>query len=194
MKNKFMIITDLEATCWEQKSPNDFRYQKENSEIIEIGAIKVSLDKDNYLEIIKEFDVFIKPIRHPVLSDFCRNLTSITQEQVDKGIIFEEAILRFKEDMFDEPATLFGSWGKYDFNFMKEQCEKYQVPVPFDSQKVINLKSLVASIKGWKKKGLGIGRSLKELNMEFEGTPHRGIEDVRNIRRIMLKMKDNLNL
>ena len=195
MENKFLVIVDLEATCWDNKTIEATKWQRQNSEIIEIGALKVSLDKEHYLEPIKEFDVFVKPIKHPVLSYFCKQLTSISQDNVDKGLMFPKAVESFKKEMFqDFDATLFGSWGKYDFNFMIEQCEENMVEVPFNTQKVINLKSLVATIKGWKKKGRGIKRTLEDLNMEFDGTPHRGIDDVRNTRRILLKVKEELNL
>lgn len=194
MKNEFLVITDLEATCWENKAISDQLWQRKNSEIIEIGAIKVSLLENSYLDIIKEFDVFVKPIKHPNLSDFCKKLTSITQEQVDRGLPFKNAMEEFGKEMFGNPATLFGSWGKYDFNFIGEQCGEKGVSIPYDTEKVINLKSLVASIKGWKKRGLSISRSLKEMEMEFKGTPHRGIDDTKNIRRILLKVKDNLRL
>lgn len=60
------IIFDLEATCWAQKGPI--------SEIIEIGAVKIGPD----LNTISEFSSFVKPMRNPILSDFCKELTSIT--------------------------------------------------------------------------------------------------------------------
>ena len=194
MKNEFLVITDLEATCWEEKSIKGGIYQRQNSEMIEIGALKVSLDKERYLEPVKEFDVFVRPVKHPILSDFCKQLTSISQEDVDKGLLLPEAMDLFRNEMFDHPATLFGSWGKYDFNFIIEQCKDKRIACPFDAQKVINLKSLVATIKGWKKRGRSIGRTLEDLNMEFGGTPHRGIDDVKNIRRILLEMRNQLNL
>lgn len=194
MKNKFMAIVDLEATCWESNSIEDKRYQRENSEIIEIGALLVSLDKDTYLDIIKEFNIFLKPTKHPILSDFCKNLTSISQKDVDKSYSFAEGISLFKKEIFQDPQTIFGSWGKYDFNFLKEQCEKKNVAIPFNIEKVVNLKSLVATIKGWKKRGFGINRSLTRFGLEFEGTSHRGLDDAKNVRRILLKVKDELRL
>lgn len=195
VKNKYLAIVDLEATCWENKTIENSRYQKYHSEIIEIGAMLVSLEENKYLDKIKEFDVFIKPVIHPTLSDFCKELTSIKQEEVDRGLPFNTAFERLKKEIFFSPDdTMFGSWGKYDFNKIEEECKKRGVGTPYRTDKTINLKSMVATIKGWKKRGLGINRSLVALSMEFEGTPHRGIDDVRNIRRILLKVKDDLKL
>lgn len=190
MKNEYITIVDLEATCWEDK-----QFQRENSEIIEIGAILLKLNKENYLDIIKEFDIFVKPVKHPVLSDYCKKLTSISQSEVDNGMSLCEAFGLLKKEMFFSDNTiLFGSWGKYDFNFIIEQCKANGIGIPFNVNKVINLKSLVASIKKWPKRGLGINTALKELKMEFEGIPHRGIDDVKNIRRILLEVKEELRL
>jgi inhibitor of KinA sporulation pathway (predicted exonuclease) len=190
MKNEYLTIVDLEATCWDNK-----QFQRENSEIIEIGAILLKLNKDSYLDIIKEFDIFVKPVKHPVLSDYCKKLTSISQSEVDRGMPLSEAFELLKKEMFFSDNTiLFGSWGKYDFNFIIEQCKENGIEIPFNVNKVVNLKSLVASIKKWPKRGLGINTALKELKMEFEGTPHRGFDDVKNIRRILLEVKEELRL
>jgi inhibitor of KinA sporulation pathway (predicted exonuclease) len=189
MKNEYLTIVDLEATCWDDKL-----FQRQNSEIIEIGALLLSLNKENYLDIIKEFDVFVKPVKHPVLSDYCKNLTSISQSEVDNGMSVIEAMDLLKKEMFFSENIIFGSWGKYDFNFIKEQCLVNEISIPFNPKKIVNLKSLVASIKKWTKRGLGIKNALNELKIEFEGTPHRGIDDVKNIRRILLEVKEELRL
>jgi len=51
-------------------------------EIIEIGAVMVEAQG---LTVIDEFQTFIKPVRYPILTEFCKSLTSITQEQVDQA-------------------------------------------------------------------------------------------------------------
>lgn len=81
VKNKLLIV-DLEATCWEDKS------MFAEMETIEIGALLIDLhDRDN----AREFDCFIRPVRNPILSDFCKNLTSINQEDVDRAETFPVA-------------------------------------------------------------------------------------------------------
>ena len=61
------IIVDLEATCWQGKRLGQ-------NETIEIGAVLVNEHK----EIVSEFEQFIKPLNHPILSAFCTELTSFT--------------------------------------------------------------------------------------------------------------------
>jgi len=66
------IIFDLEATC-EDRSINPYW----DNETIEIGAVKI-----NNNEIIDSISIFIKPIENPILTNFCKNLTHISQEDV----------------------------------------------------------------------------------------------------------------
>jgi inhibitor of KinA sporulation pathway (predicted exonuclease) len=72
------IITDLEATCWENvRAP-------ERMEIIEIGAVALA----SATAVVGEFNRFVRPIAEPRLSAFCTQLTSITQADVDGADIF----------------------------------------------------------------------------------------------------------
>jgi len=66
------LIVDLEATCC-----NDASFPKDEMEIIEIGAVMTLAET---LENISEFQTFIRPVRHPQLTAFCKELTSISQK------------------------------------------------------------------------------------------------------------------
>jgi inhibitor of KinA sporulation pathway (predicted exonuclease) len=61
----------------------------------------------------------------------------------------------------------------------------HQLPYPFDEQHV-NLKKLFGYYRGGK--AMGVHRALKALGMKFEGAPHRGLDDARNIARIYRRM------
>ena len=73
----YYLVVDLEATCCDRGN-----IRKEEMEIIEIGAVMVHSES---LSIVDEFQSFIKPIRHPILTEFCKSLTSIAQAQVDRA-------------------------------------------------------------------------------------------------------------
>ena len=98
------IVFDLEATCWEKGTTPG------RMEIIEIGATK--LDPDTY-EIVDSFSTFVRPVNEPELSDFCTNLTSIRQLDVDAAPDFPEAMRIFFDWIGGEGVT-FCSWGEYD--------------------------------------------------------------------------------
>jgi inhibitor of KinA sporulation pathway (predicted exonuclease) len=74
------IVLDFEATC-------DQGRRVDPQEIIEFPSALLALDS---LEVIDEFSSFVRPQHHPVLSGFCRKLTSIDQSDVDVAPSFPE--------------------------------------------------------------------------------------------------------
>jgi inhibitor of KinA sporulation pathway (predicted exonuclease) len=74
ISNDYYLIVDVEATC-----SNDGVVPRHEMEIIEVGAV---MQSSRTFEIESEFRTFIRPVRHPVLTDFCTDLTGITQENV----------------------------------------------------------------------------------------------------------------
>ncbi len=174
------IIVDLEATCWENrdKGPN---------EIIEIGAVCINDAK----QIISEFNSFVKPIAHGILSDFCINLTSITQQQVDDAPIYPEVLMAFQNWIlaFEDSYTLC-SWGFYDQVQFKNDCLLHGLDITWlDAH--ISLKHQYAKIRNTR--SLGMKNALKNENITLEGTHHRGIDDAKNIAKIFIKLFDKWN-
>ena len=93
----FALICDLEATCC-----NDNSFSHEEMEIIEIGVVAVNNANG---EIESEFQSFVRPVRHPTLTEVCRNLTTIRQEEVDQASAFPEVFAAFMSwvETFDDP-------------------------------------------------------------------------------------------
>ncbi|MEC0180666.1 exonuclease domain-containing protein [Paenibacillus peoriae] len=172
------IIFDLEATCWE----NDRTRQ---NEIIEIGAVKVNAN----LEIISEFQAFIKPKLNPQLSDFCKSLTSISQQEIDMATYFPLVIYKFQEWIGKEPYYLC-SWGFYDKSQLKKDCELHKIRTEW-IRNHISIKHQHGKLIG-NDRGVGMERALKMLNLPLEGTHHRGIDDAKNISKIFVKIFDQL--
>lgn len=162
------VIVDLEATCWAEKN-------REKMETIEIGAVKLSDD----LQVVDEFNSFIKPVVEPTLSDYCRELTSITQEQVDEAETFAVVFPRFVEWVGSKAALC--SWGNYDNNQLLMDCARCGIVYNFGGTH-INLKQMFAT-EGYKKH-CGMKKALKILHIPLEGTHHRAIDDVKNIAKI----------
>ena len=168
------IIVDLEATCCNKNS-----LPRDEMETIEIGA--VALEGDGPL-IISEYQSFIKPSRHPTLTEFCTSLTSIEQSTVDEARGYKEVLSEFSEwaGQFENP--IFCSWGYYDKKQFLQDCAFHGNQFPF-SDEHINIKSEFA--KNTKlKKGVGLGKALNQVGLKFEGRAHRGIDDARNMARL----------
>ncbi|MHA2099699.1 MAG: exonuclease domain-containing protein [Candidatus Kariarchaeaceae archaeon] len=179
-EKKYIAITDFEATCSKGKS-----VPRDEMEIIEYATIVV----DKELIFVEEFAKFIKPVRHPVLTNFCKELTSIKQKQVDKADNFLAVFQNFQESIITKYDPLFASWGGYDKNQLIQDCKYHEIEYPFDEH--LDIKRWVPKFIGLKGPR-GIGEMLRYLGMEFEGTPHRGIDDVKNIIRILMKIKSKL--
>lgn len=179
-----LLITDLEATCYEEHNkPKDFF-----SEIIEIGAILLNA-RNKISE--KEYQTFVKPVLFPV-SEFCTQLTSITSEHVSKAPHISQAIYGYKP-LYNKNDTVLASWGGYDARQIKRQCNRFSIPYPFE-QKHINIKEAFARFynatqgKNYPAKGVGMDSALRALKIPLDGTHHRAIDDTRNIAKIVVKM------
>jgi inhibitor of KinA sporulation pathway (predicted exonuclease) len=175
--NHYYLIIDLEATC----SDNGIVPRNE-MEIIEIGAI---MQNARTFEVESEFQTFVRPVRHPQLTEFCRTLTGIRQADIAGAPLFQEAITALKEWMFAFDDALFCSWGDYDRKQFLQDCDFHQVPYPFRSDH-LNLKAEFSTTLGCKKQG--ITGALRHLGLQFEGSHHRGLDDARNIGRIVQRV------
>lgn len=173
MTNYFLII-DLEATCCD-----DNTISRREMEIIEIGA--VMLNRETW-EIDSEFQQFIKPTRHPTLTEFCTKLTTITQQDVENAPTFPAAITQLNNWISLYPNYIFCSWGDYDKNQFKQDCKFHNIPYPLGTEH-INIKKEFSEYLGTSMK-FGMAQALQHLGIELLGTHHRGIDDARNIAAI----------
>ncbi|HRO08286.1 MAG TPA: 3'-5' exonuclease [Saprospiraceae bacterium] len=170
------IIFDLEATCWLGRPPKGL------NEIIEIGAVKVN----DYAEVESTFIQFVKPTVNPVLSDFCKKLTSITQQQVNRAKTYPEAIQDFQDwiNIENENYALI-SWGKYDRDQLKSDCVLHHLDTSWADQH-FNLKPAYSKLKSLKNE-LGLKKAVKQEGFEFTGIHHRAISDAENLAKIFIK-------
>jgi len=172
---KQYVIFDLEATCWEEK--ND-----QVKEIIEIGAVRLNGD----LEISGIFSEFVRPTINPELTEFCKTLTFIKQEEVDSAEIFSEAVGNFEKWIFSSGQDVkLVSWGYYDKNQLLQESvlKKYAGDIiKLLEKEHMSLKHEFARAR--KERTCGMKRALEKLNIPLDGTHHRGIDDARNIAKI----------
>ncbi|MCC3444874.1 MAG: exonuclease domain-containing protein [Microcoleus sp. PH2017_03_ELD_O_A] len=171
----YYLVLDLEATCCDQGS-----IARNQMEIIEIGAVMVD---STTLTIVDEFQTFVKPVRHPILTEFCTALTSIAQTEVDRAPTYPEASAMLKNWLSGYPNGVFGSWGDYDRKQFKKDSNFHQLPFPI-AYPHINLKQLFSETQGLPKR-YGMEKALELAALPLEGTHHRGIDDARNIAKLL---------
>lgn len=175
------VIVDLEATCCEN---NEF--QRNKMEIIEIGA--VMLDGNGVQ--LGTFQSFVRPVYNPVLTDFCKNLTGISQEFVDHAPLFNSIIDDFYRWVysFDQNiGVILESWGDFDKNILnREMRDKLNFA---DCMTYSNLTAIHINLKEKfardnRCKPMGVSRALSKLGLTFIGNHHRALDDALNIKRI----------
>lgn len=168
-----IVVVDVEATCWEGHPPPG-----EKSDIIEIGVCMLQTATGKRLE--KE-SLLVRPERSRV-GPFCAQLTTLTQEQVEKGMPFADACRRLRET-YDSRNRVWASYGDYDRKQFESQCRDLNVPYPFGPSH-INVKTVLAVLLGMTKE-FGMARGLDRLGLPLEGTHHRGADDAWNIAGIL---------
>lgn len=174
----FYLVIDLEATC-----EKDHRIVREQTEIIELGAVLVD---GATLAPVSEFQTFVKPVRHPRLTPFCTQLTSITQADVDAAPGFAVAMQRLAAFLREAGVAgrfVFCSWGDYDRDQLGRDERRHGVRAPLGTRH-LNLKEAFRRRSGDDGK-LGTGQALRRVGLQFRGTAHRGIDDARNIARLL---------
>ena len=170
------LVYDLEATC-DDSSPREV--PKYEMETIEIGAVLVSGET---LQPVEEFQSFIRPVRHPVLTPFCTRLTSITQADVDAAPTFPEVFSAFTAWAGKYPGCLWSSWGAFDGRQLKQDSAFWGMDPP--EVEFYNFKEAFAN--HLRIKQCGIPGALAILGLgRMTGTHHRGIDDARNIARVL---------
>lgn len=178
INHRDLLIVDVESTCWEGAAPGF-----EESEIIEVGwtILPASPEPDGEYS----GNLLIKPERSQV-SAFCTALTGHTTEGLKDGLSFERACMKMRSELHF-PKFLWASWGDYDLNMFRRQCNERSAAYPFGPRH-LNLKVMFSWLYGLGD-GLSVGDALGFLGLEFEGRQHSGADDARNIARIAARMK-----
>lgn len=171
-----ILVIDVEATCWQGKPPPG-----QESEIIEIGVCLLDCHSHS---AVKTESILVKPARSTV-SEFCTELTTLTQEQVDQGMSFAQACERLQKRYLSH-QRVWASYGEYDKNQFQKQCQSFGVEYPFDSRH-INVKTLFALAHSLQKE-VGMLKALFLLKLSLQGTHHRGVDDAANIGRILSQL------
>ncbi len=171
-----IIIIDLEATCWQGKKPKGTHH-----DVIEFGV--AVLDTQNGLLLANE-GILVKPTSSEV-SPFCTELTTITADMVANALPFPEACELLKRT-YNAKKHPWASYGAYDLNQLNRQCSREGVEMPLSSQH-LNVKALFA-LKHRLQQPVGMATSLKMLDTSLEGTHHRGVDDARNIAKILRQL------
>ena len=155
-------------------------------------------------KIEAEFHKYTMPIESPRLSAFCIQLTGITQKTVDAGIPLQTALIMFQEWLRKElrsrnlslPKTnkdnklgncAFITWTDWDFGIcLAKECQRKRLRKPSFFNQWIDLRAIY--VEWYKYRPLNFADSLRNVGLSFEGRPHSGLADAKNLASLTYKM------
>ncbi|XP_028264834.1 ERI1 exoribonuclease 2 [Parambassis ranga] len=195
----FLIVIDFESTCWREK--NNY-----GQEIIEFPAVLLNTSTG---EVESEFHTYVQPQEHPILSQFCTELTGITQMQVEAGIPLQICLSRFtrwlqnlqlergvvfpnKQQKSSGPLPsqklcTFLTWSDWDLGVcLQYECKRKQLHKPDVLNSWIDLRSTYRLF--YDKKPKGLNGALQDLGIQFAGREHSGLDDARNTAHLAARM------
>ncbi|XP_035632306.1 3'-5' exoribonuclease 1 [Oncorhynchus keta] len=181
----FICVVDFEATC-EQDNPLDFTH-----EIIEFPMV---LFNTHTLDIEDSFQEYVRPEVNTQLSEFCIKLTGITQKMVDEADTFPDVLKRVvlwlqEKELGTKYKYAILTDGSWDMSkFMNTQCRLSRLRYPQFAKKWINIKKFYGNFYKVPRTQTKLSSMLEKLGLQYEGRPHSGLDDSRNIARIALRM------
>ena len=183
-----VVIFDLEFTSWPGSNERNWSLLEEDREVIQIGATKIEMTGN--MREVDSFQIIVRPLKNPVLSDYIVHLTSITQERVEReGVLFPLALSRFINFIGKLPIGFFSNGG--DEEVIEENCQIHAIAFPFIFAKAINLKYYFSNILGISKRDCISGKLPELFGLNSHEKLHDALGDARSISQVLryLRMK-----
>jgi inhibitor of KinA sporulation pathway (predicted exonuclease) len=179
----YFLVLDFECTC--EVDDNTW-----HNEIIEFPVVVVDAAD---LQVVAEFHSYVKPTINTTLTPFCTNLTGITQATVDAAPTLPTVVARFEEwyaNTIPSDATcVFATDTPTDMAVFMYRMEHRRKGIDFP-EIFFTFVDIRATFHHYFKpsRKLKIPGMLKEMKMTFQGSQHSGIDDARNIARLLIAM------
>uniref|UniRef100_A0ACB8ERT5 3'-5' exoribonuclease 1 n=1 Tax=Sphaerodactylus townsendi TaxID=933632 RepID=A0ACB8ERT5_9SAUR len=162
----YICIIDFEATC-EEGNQAEFTH-----EIIEFPIVLLNT---RTLETEDTFQRYVKPEINPQLSDFCINLTGISQDLVDKAdefpVVLQQAVdwMKQKElgSTYSYSILTDGSWDMS--KFLNIQCRVSRLRYPSFAKKWINIRKSYGNFYKVPRCQTKLATMLEKLGMDISG-------------------------
>lgn len=166
----YFLILDFEANCIENGT-------LPCQEIIEF-PVKVLNAQTLNVEYI--FHSYVQPEVVPSITDFCTNLTGITQDMVNNQYKFPEVLQNFHNFLVTnnilQSRWIFVTCGDWDLKTcLRNEAQYKKLPINNYFNAWINIKFLIPKFKG------GMMELLSLFSIPHSGKHHSGIDDVTNI-------------
>lgn len=185
-------LLDIEMTCdgkkEDEKFIDDGRMKRSQREIISVGFV-VCDDKYN---LKKRYSSFVRLVHNTTITDYCENLTGITQRDVDHGKKCNNAFHDIREICKRYSIDYIFSFGNADkmgiiYSVKWNKKEKEKVDNLFVvSEKIIDVRPAI--LKGINCKNYRRSPSLfkiaEQLDVKIEGEHHNALNDANLLYKI----------
>ncbi len=174
------LIVDFEFTMYRKPvgRPNGFF-----SEIIEIGAVKLS--KDNFA-FVGKLQNFVKPHFYPKQAKEAMDFCMITEQDMKQAIEFKQMVTEIKA-LYEVGSTYFVAWGDSDYKVLQKGCERHKIENPVDFADYLDL---AEAYKLWKgdEKTTGLKKAAEEQLVDADGLWHTAYDDANNTGKVLAAM------
>ena len=178
----YFLILDFEAN-------QNTRYP-DVKEIIEFPVLKLNVKT---LEIESTFHTYVQPTVEPSITAFITDLTGITQDMVKGKPILSMVLDQLHHWMMSEGLLdgkvnfIFVTCGDWDLKTaLSNNCAFLKLEYHDYLKRWINIKAYFQLVTG--KKGSGMDSMLTDLGLTLDGRHHSGIDDSRNIAKILVEL------
>ena len=141
-------------------------------------------------KIVDQWRQYCRPVINPQLSKFCTALTGINQETLDAASTFPEVLEKFniwleQFGLGTNHTFALVTDGSFDVcKFLRLSCQQEGIEMPGWAEKWINIKKSFGNFYHISNH-CNLQGMLSKLNMKFLGKPHSGLDDARNIGRVV---------
>lgn len=180
---KQLIFFDFEMLC----SKNGMLF--EDMEAIRLGAVKVDVESGR----VTGFDRFIRPQQNSPLSTFCKELTGISDSDLEKADYFPEVFKDFLFWVGGVKKARFFSWSSSDILRLKADALRHNLPhatIEKITKRYVDFQAVFT--KRASRTAASVENALFFYELSFIGEPHHPMYDAYNTLRIYQSFEEHL--
>ena len=169
-----VVIFDTEFTAWAGSMARAWAGPGEHKEVVQIGA--VALDVRTLTEL-RTFEVLIRPVKNPVLSDYLVGLTRIANERLAReGVDFAAGIRLFLDFAANLDLHCFGR----DDKIIAQNAHLLGCAEIWTGRTATNLKEWLTRV-GVPLAGVYSGQLAAHVGSKAQGIAHDALVDARSL-------------
>ncbi|PIC16171.1 hypothetical protein B9Z55_022865 [Caenorhabditis nigoni] len=190
-----LLVLNLATTCEER----NFDYPLE---IIQLSIVVIDTRTKTIREDVK-FDRYVRPVVNPMLSDYCKSYTGISQATVDNADTFSKVFDQFcawlQEHDFQETRYAFVALNRQDLWFIAQyQFLLVKQPLPAMCRQWVDLNALLNKAH----QGQFTSRTKEDIiqnmsdfySIRYEGRAHNALDNCEFLAKVTKTFLDDGNL